>query len=98
MYHLYRTDHYLNWERRLRDRTALATITARLARLAYGHLGDTKPVGNGVLELRIHLGPGYRIYFTIRDQQIVLLLSGGDKSSQVADIDLAKRLKRELEQ
>ena len=76
---------------------ARAAIASRLYRLAYGHAGDVAPVGEGVSELRIHHGPGYRIYFHQRGKTMILLLCGGDKGSQAKDIKLAKRLLRALE-
>lgn len=80
---------------RLRDERARGVIFARLDRLAYGHAGDVEPVGQGVSELRIHYGPGYRIYFHRRGDTIIVLLCGGDKSSQAKDIKTAKRLTNE---
>jgi putative addiction module killer protein len=70
----------------------LAAIAARLDRLSQGHAGDAAPVGEGISELRIHYGPGYRVYFKRHGKMIVLLLCGGDKSSQAKDIKTAKRL------
>ena len=72
-----------------------ALVASRLDRLAYGHPGDAKPIGGGVSELRIHLGPGYRIYFCRRGNSVIVLLCGGDKSSQIKDIKAAKRLAKE---
>lgn len=69
-----------------------AIIASRLDRLALGHTGDTEPVGEGVSELRIHFGPGYRVYFQKRGSAIIILLCGGDKSTQAKDIKTAKRL------
>lgn len=89
------TDTYLNWERKLRDRKARAIIAARVDRLAFGLAGDSKAVGDGVMEMRIHYGPGYRVYFTRRGSEIVILLCGGDKASQTRDIEAAKRLAKE---
>ncbi|MFC0479265.1 type II toxin-antitoxin system RelE/ParE family toxin [Gellertiella hungarica] len=80
----------------LRDRMGRMTVLRRLARLEQGNFGDCRSVGETVLELRIQHGPGYRIYFTLRASEIVLLLCAGDKDSQSRDITLAKRLKREL--
>lgn len=79
----------------LRDRRALARIAARLDRLAAGNPGDVQPVGDGVSELRIDYGPGYRVYFTRRGPVLVILLCGGDKSSQDRDIRQAKALAEE---
>ena len=80
------------WISRLKDRTARAIITARLTRLAYGLTGDVKTVGRGIDKLRIHYGPGYRIYFHRIGATIVVLLCGGDKGTQAADIAQARRL------
>ncbi|HEO1527564.1 TPA: type II toxin-antitoxin system RelE/ParE family toxin, partial [Pseudomonas aeruginosa] len=77
------------------DRRAKAVIAARIFRLANGLPGDVSPVGQGVSELRIHYGPGYRVYFQQRGTEIVILLCGGDKSSQARDIEMAKRLANE---
>lgn len=85
-------DHSL---RRLKDRQGRLRILSRLDRLAAGNLGDMKPVGGGVLELRLAFGPGYRVYLTRRGHQLVLLLCGGDKSSQSDDIIRARQLAAE---
>lgn len=77
------------WLRDLRDRLAAARIVARLDRVAAGNLGDWKPVRNGVCELRIHHGPGYRVYFVRTGEVFVLLLCGGDKDTQDKDIERA---------
>ena len=92
MLELKQTETFRKWRLRLRDEQARATIASRLDRLAYGHSGDVKSVGHHVSELRIHHGPGYRIYFHRRGTTIVILLCGGDKSSQANDIKTAKRL------
>ncbi len=73
----------------LRDRTARARIEARIVRMALGNLGDVKPVRNGIHEMRIDYGPGYRVYFLQRGQTIIVLLAGGDKRTQDADINRA---------
>ena len=86
------TETYRKWEARLRDERARVLITARLTRLAYGLAGDVKPVGHGVSELRIHYGPGYRVYFRKQGNAIIILLCGGDKSTQAQDIKTAIRL------
>ena len=80
------------WLRRLRDTRARAVIARRIGRMRAGNFGDVKPVGSGVSELRIDFGPGYRVYFTQRGRTIVVLLLGGDKDSQQADIVKAKTL------
>jgi len=79
----------------VRDRRAKARIDTRLRRFTLGNPGDVKSVGDGVLELRIDYGPGYRVYFTQIGQLVVILLAGGDKSSQQSDIEAAKRLAKE---
>jgi putative addiction module killer protein len=80
----------------LRDRTARARIDIQIRRLSLGNSGDMRPVGDGVSELRIHYGPGYWIYLTKQGDAVVILLAGGDKSSQDMDIRLAKDLARNL--
>jgi putative addiction module killer protein len=80
------------WFTGLRDQRAKARILARIRRLSIGNFGDTKTVGGGVSELRIDYGPGYRIYFARRGTLLVLLLTGGDKSRQQADIAAAREL------
>ncbi len=87
-----RTGDFDGWLSRLRDRQARARIIARVDRLAAGNFGDAKPLGGGIAELRIDYGPGYRLYFTRRGTSIVLLLIGGDKSRQRADIERARQL------
>lgn len=87
-----RTDEFSSWLRGLRDIRARAKILARLDRLELGNPGDVAPVGEGVSELRIHYGPGYRVYVLQQGNEIVILLCGGDKSSQSTDIVLAKEI------
>jgi putative addiction module killer protein len=94
---LLETDTFQKWRKRLRDRSAVGRISARLERLAAGNAGDCEPVGEGVSELRIHHGPGYRVYFKQDGESIIILLCGGDKSSQPRDIATAKALAREWE-
>lgn len=91
-----RTAAFLSWIDGLRDVRAVARITKRIDRLALGNPGDVKPVGEGVSEMRIDYGPGYRIYFTQRGAEIVILLCGGDEGSQARDIRAAKALAHEL--
>lgn len=88
---------FQRWEQNLRERRAKTLIAARLFRLANGLAGDVKPVGEGVSEMRISYGPGYRIYFKQQGCRIIILLCGGDKSSQANDITLAKILARSLD-
>lgn len=86
MLELFRSETFDGWLRELRDVRARARIEARILRLAQGNPGDVKPVGSGVSEMRINYGPGYRLYFTRRGQFVILLLCGGDKRTQDADI------------
>ena len=90
------TDVYARWFGMLRDRQARARIDIRIRRLELGNPGDVRPVGEGVSELRISYGPGYRVYFVRRGQSLVILLAGGDKSSQARDITRARSLARGL--
>jgi len=87
---------YSDWFARLRDRQAKARIDIRVRRLSLGNPGDVKSVGDGISELRVDYGPGYRVYFVQRGSEFVVLLAGGDKSSQDRDIKEAKALAREL--
>jgi putative addiction module killer protein len=91
-----KTEAYAEWIDGLRDIRARARILARVERLALGNPGDVKPVGEGVSELRIHYGPGYRVYFKQQGLELVILLAGGDKSSQSKDIKKALSLARNL--
>lgn len=97
MLEVYTTDEFDSWFIKLRDRKAKARIQARIDRLELGNFGDVEAVGDGVSELRIFYGPGYRVYFTKQSSVIVVLLIGGDKSSQSNDVKRAKQLARELE-
>ena len=90
------TDTYTRWFNRLRDREAKRIIDTRIVRLASGNPGDVGPVGEGVSELRVDYGPGYRVYFVQRGEQLIILLAGGDKDTQDRDIARARRLAREL--
>jgi putative addiction module killer protein len=91
------TETFSVWLRGLRDAQTRARIAARVRRLAFGNPGDVKPVGEGVSELRIHYGPGYRVYYIQRGAVLIVLLCGGDKSTQDKDIETAKRLAKETE-
>ena len=97
MLEIKQTDTYRKWERKLRDQRGKALIAARIFRLANGLPGDVKPVGQGVCELRIHHGPGYRVYFKQRGNEVIILLCGGDKDTQQSDINTALRLSSEWE-
>jgi putative addiction module killer protein len=96
MLQIRKTDVYAIWIDALRDLQGRARILVRIERLAAGNPGDVKPVGEGVSELRIDFGPGYRVYFTQRGREIVILLAGGDKSSQSTDIKTAIKLAKNL--
>ena len=91
------TDEFKAWSSGLRDLKARARIDARLRRAEMGNLGDVKAVGNGVSEMRIDYGPGYRLYFTKRGLKLIVLLCGGDKRTQTADIKRAQKMLAELE-
>ena len=90
------TETFAAWFRRLRDRQAKARILVRIDRLALGNPGDVKPIGEGVSELRIDHGPGYRVYFVRRGEVLIVLLAGGDKRTQAKDIQTALALARGL--
>ena len=90
------TEAFSDWLHALRDSQARARIAARVRRLAFGNPGDVKPVGEGVSELRVQYGPGYRLYFVRRGEVLIVLLCGGDKSTQERDIEKAKSLAKEL--
>jgi putative addiction module killer protein len=90
------TSEFTNWLDKLRDMRARARVQVRIERLALGNPGDVRPVGEGVSELRIDYGPGYRVYFARRGEVVIVLLAGGDKTTQPADIALALRLARGL--
>ena len=90
------TNAYSEWFSELRDRAAKTRIDIRIRRLSLGNPGDVKPVGEGVSELRVDHGPGYRVYFIQKAEVYIVLLAGGDKSTQEKDIRNAKALAREL--
>jgi len=97
MFEVQESDVFSRWLRGLRDRQGRRAILLRIQRMALGNMGDTKPVGRGVKELRIFSGPGYRVYFVKLGTKVYLLLCGGDKSSQQADIARAHAMVEELE-
>ena len=92
---LKQTETFRKWRLRLKDQKVRGLIASRLDRLAFGLAGDVKPVGQGISELRINYGPGYRLYYCRQGNTVVVLLCGGDKSTQAADIKAAKRLANE---
>jgi putative addiction module killer protein len=96
MVEIRKTAVFSKWIDALRDTRARARVLARIERLAVGHTGDAKPVGEGVSELRIDYGPGYRVYFKKQGRAVVVLLAGGDKKTQSRDIQTALRLARDL--
>ena len=90
------TSLYASWFRKLRDQSARIRIDIRIRRLSLGNPGDVRPVGDGVSELRVDHGPGYRIYYIAQGEALIILLGGGDKSSQTRDIRAAKALASNL--
>jgi putative addiction module killer protein len=96
MLEVQKTDEFDEWLSNLADQKAQAKIVSRIERLGLGNPGDVKPVGAGVSEMRVPYGPGYRVYFKQTDKTVVLLLCGGDKSTQEKDIKRAKEIAAEL--
>jgi len=86
------TERFKNWIDGLKDRRAALKIAMRIDRASHGNFGDVAPVGEGVSEMRIHYGPGYRVYFVQRGKELVILLCGGSKKTQVKDIKTAKEM------
>ena len=97
MIEIRQTESYRKWFASLKDRNARARINIRIRRLSLGNPGDVKSIGSGISELRIKYGPGYRVYFVKRKNQIIILLAGGDKSTQSEDIKNARKLNVALE-
>ena len=95
MFEVIQSSTFRRWVRGLRDRRAVARINARLRNVSMGNMGDSRSVGEGIHEMRIHYGPGYRLYFIREGRSVVVLLCGGDKGSQSRDIERARRLARE---
>jgi putative addiction module killer protein len=93
---LVRSETFDRWLNRLRDKTALVRILARLRNIGEGNFGDVKSVGEGVLEMRVHIGPGYRLYYTVRGGTIVFLLVGCNKSTQQIDIRRAQHMAQDI--
>ena len=96
MYFIKQTNIFSQWLKKLKDIKAKVAILRRVDRMKYGNFGDFKYLGGGVSELRISFGPGYRIYYTKQESQVIILLVGGDKSSQNSDIIKAKKILEEL--
>ena len=92
MVEIFQTDEFDKWLRKLKDKQGKARVLNRIDRLAHGNPGDVKPVGQGISELRVNHGPGYRVYYLKEGNRLILLLCGGDKSTQQQDIDKAKIL------
>lgn len=97
VYLVKQTGIFIAWHQRLKDRVARIAIARRLENVEAGTLGDVKPVGGGVSELRVKVGPGYRLYFTMRERVVVVLLCGGDKRTQDSDIRRARKIAEEIE-
>ena len=95
MYKVLQTETYKKWFKKLRDNVAKYALGQRIERLKSGNFGDSKSVGDGVFELRVDVGKGYRVYFTNKGDEIVILLVGGDKSTQDEDIKTAKKMAKE---
>ena len=98
MFEVRQTERFAHWLEDLRDLRARARVQARIERLIGGNPGDAKPVGSGVSELRINNGPGYRVYFQQRGSTLIILLAGGDKSTQARDIEEALLLARQIKE
>ena len=95
---IYTTENFDQWFSSLRDRQTARRIQARIDRAEDGNFGDHKSVGEGVFEMRIHHGPGYRVYFMLRGLEVVILLIAGDKSTQDKDIQIAQDMARQLKE
>lgn len=98
MFEVRQTARFAHWLEDLRDLRARARVQARIERLIGGNPGDAKPVGSGVSELRINYGPGYRVYFQQRGSTLIILLAGGDKSTQARDIEESLLLARQIKE
>jgi putative addiction module killer protein len=98
MFEILQTEQFIKWFAKLRDANAQARIAVRIQRLSLGNPGDVQPIGQGVSELRINYGAGYRIYYLQRNLTIIVLLLGGDKRTQSQDIELALELAKQIKQ
>ncbi|MBE8610741.1 type II toxin-antitoxin system RelE/ParE family toxin [Psychrobacter glacincola] len=98
MYSIYTTEVFDKWFGKLKDQQAKKRIQVRIDRVEDGNFGDSEPIGEGVSELRLFFGPGYRVYYCQQGQRVVILLAGGDKSTQSKDITIALQLAKELEE
>ena len=96
MYTVLETDAFIDWVNSLRDRPTRIRLRRRLGKAVRGNLGDVKPVGDGIWEMREFFGPGWRMYYVQRGELVIMMLGGGDKSSQVSDIEAAKAIAKEL--
>jgi len=96
VYRILQTDTYRKWFKKLRDMRAKFAIGQRIERMTIGNFGDSKYIGEGIFELRVDVGKGYRVYFVNNGKEIVILLVGGDKSTQDDDIKIAKKMAKEL--
>jgi len=96
MFEVLTTDEFDRWLSDLADERARTKIASRVARLSFGNAGDAKPVGEGVSEMRVHYGPGYRVYYKQTNKTIIVMLCGGDKSTQKKDVRRAKKMAAEL--
>ena len=96
MYTVLETDTFIDWVNSLRDRHTRIRLRRRLGKAARGNLGDVKPVGEGIWEMREFFGPGWRMYYLQRGELVIMMLGGGDKSSQASDIEAAKAIAKEL--
>ncbi len=96
MYTVLETDAFIDWVNGLRDRPTRIRLRRRLGKAMRGNLGDVKPVGDGIWEMREFFGPGWRMYYVQRGELVIMMLGGGDKSSQTSDIETAKAIAKEL--
>ena len=96
MYTVLETDPFIDWVNSLRDRPTRIRLRRRLGKAARGNLGDVKPVGDGIWEMREFFGPGWRMYYLQRGELVIMMLGGGDKSSQASDIEAAKAIAKEF--